>query len=75
METSIIDLHLSSTHHADTRGYRLDHCQMVTWLINNFEQIKSGEVSYEDYKSFGSSLGITTYVEQCFNIFKKKQYV
>lgn len=75
MEKSIIDLHLSSTYYADTRGYCLNHCQMVTWLINNFKQIKSGKVSYEDYKSFGNSLGITTYTEESFNIFKQQQYV
>jgi hypothetical protein len=75
MKNSVIDLHLSSTHYADSRSYRLGHCQMVSWLINNFRKIKSEEVTYKDYESFGNSQGIITYNEESFNTFKEQQYV
>lgn len=75
MKNSIIDLHLSSTHYADSRSHRLGHCQMVSWLINNFRKIKSEEVTYKDYESFGNSQGIMTYNEESFNTFKEQQYV
>jgi hypothetical protein len=35
MKNSVIDLHLSSTYHAQCRLYRLNHCQMVSWLMDN----------------------------------------
>ena len=75
MENSIIDLHLSSTYYADRRSYRLEHCQMVSWLLNNFRKIISEEVTYKDYESFGNSQGIMTYNEESFNNFKEQQYV
>ncbi len=84
MKNSIIDLHLSSTHYADTRRcsptkrirtYRLGHCQMVSWLISNFRKIKSGEVTYKDYEKEGNSNGIMTYNEESFNNFKNQEYV
>jgi hypothetical protein len=75
MENSIIDLHLSSTHYAETRTYRLGHCQMVSWLISNFRKIKSGEVIYQDYEKEGNSNGIMTYNEESFNNLKEQQYV
>ena len=75
MNKSVIDLHLSSTQYADNRGFKLAHCQMVTWLINNFQSIKDEEVTYEDYKSFGKSQGISTYNEESFNLFKEQQYI
>ena len=75
MEKSVIDLHLSSTYFSDSRSYRFGHCQMVSWLINNFRKIKSEEVTYKDYESFGNSQGIMTYNEETFNTFKGQQYV
>ena len=72
---SAINLHLSSTYHADSRTYRLGHCQMVSYLIDNFRKIKSNEVTYKDYESFGKSLGIMTFNEESFNTFKEQQYV
>lgn len=75
MKNSIIDLHLSSTHYADKRSYRLGHCQMVSWLLDNFRKIKSEEVTYKMYVGYGSRLGIMTYNEESFNIFKEQQYV
>ena len=75
MKHSIIDLHLSSTYYADSRSYRLGHCQMVSWLITNFRKIKSEEVTYKDYEKFGNSLGIMTYNEESFNNFKNQEYV
>ena len=75
MKHSIIDLHLSSTYYADSRSYRLGHCQMVSRLITNFRKIKSEEVTYKDYESFGNSPGIMTYNEESFNTFKEQQYV
>jgi hypothetical protein len=75
MKISVIDLHLSSTHCANSRSYRLGHCQMVSWLINNFRKIKSEEVTYKMYEEYGNSLGIMTYNEEFFNTFKEQQYV
>lgn len=75
MKTPIIDLHLSSTYYADSRNYRLGHCQMVSWLISNFRKIKSGEITYKDYESFGNSQGIMIYNEESFIVFKERQYV
>ena len=48
---------------------------MVSWLITNFRKIKSEEVTYKDYESFGNSQGIMTYNEESFNTFKEQQYV
>lgn len=75
MKNSIIDLHLSSTYYADNRSYRLSHCQMVSWLIDNFRKIKSGEVTYKMYVGYGNGLGIMTYNEETFNTFKEQQYI
>jgi len=75
MKDSAIDLHLSSTYYAERRGYRLGHCQMVSWLISNFKKIKSGEVTYKDYEEKGNSLGIMTCNEESFNNFKNQEYV
>lgn len=75
MTTSIIDLHLSSTQYADTRTYKLGHCQMVAWLIENFRKIKSGEITYQDYEKEGSSNGISTFKEESFELFKSQDYV
>lgn len=75
MKNSIIDLHLSSTHYTNSKSYRLGHCQMVSWLINNFKEIKSGEVTYEMYVGYGNGLGIMTFNEESFNILKESQYV
>jgi len=75
MKDSIINLHLSSTYYADTRSYRLGHCQMVSWLINNFRKIKSEEITYQDYEKEGNYNGIMTYSEESFNNFKEQQYV
>ena len=75
MENSVIDLHLSSTRYADSRSYRLGHCQMVSWLISNFRKIKSEEVTYKMYEGYGNGLGIITYNEESFDAFKEQEYV
>lgn len=75
MKDSVIDLHLSSTYYGDSRSYRLGHCQMVSWLIDNFRKIKSEEVTYKMYVGYGNGLGIMTYNEESFNTFKEQQYV
>lgn len=72
---STIDLHLSSTHYADSRSYKIGHCEMVTWLVTNFRKIKSEEITYQDYEKFGNSLGIMTYNDESFNNFKNQKYV
>jgi len=75
MKDSVIDLHLSSTYYADSRSYHLGHCQMVSWLLDNFRKIKSEEVTYKMYVGYGNGLGIMTYNEESFNTFKEQQYV
>jgi hypothetical protein len=75
MKNSIIDLHLNSAYYANTRTYRLGHCQMVSWLISNFSKIKSGEVTYQDYYDESKSNRIVTYNEESFNNFKEQQCI
>lgn len=75
MENSVINLHLSSVNSAETRNYKLRHCKIVSWLMYSFNGIKSGEITYEDYKSFGDSLGINTYKQECFEAFREQEYV
>lgn len=70
---SVIEVHLGSANHARTRDFRLMHCIMVSWLIHNFEKIKSGEVTYQDYDKKGSELGIATYIEESFEVFKSQE--
>ena len=72
---SIIDIHLSCTHYADTRTYRLGHCQIVSWLMNNFRKIKSEEVVYQDYVTYCQSNGNSYYNEESFDIFKNQEYI
>lgn len=71
----VIDLHLDSTYHPNERYYRLAHCQMVAWLIENFKRIQSGEVDYHQYERKANSLGIATYREEAFEKFKDQKYI
>ena len=73
MNIPVINLHLSNAKF-NTKNFTIRHCQMVSWLVNNFQKIKSGEITYQDYLSFGGSLGITTFVEECFNAYKEQEY-
>lgn len=73
MKDSVIDLHLSSAHYAERRGYRLNHCRMVAWLIDNFRLIQKGEVTYEDYVRYGDARGIATFIEEAFDTYKNQE--
>jgi hypothetical protein len=74
MKASIIDLHLMSVNTARTRDHAISHCEMVTWLADNFIKIKSEEVTYQDYLKKGNSNGIYVYNEESFNNFKTQEY-
>lgn len=71
---SIMDLHLSSTY-GNEREYALGHCRVVNWLIENFKNIQFNRVSYNDYKSYVSSHGLSYFNEECFNKFKNQRYI
>ena len=71
----IIDNHLSSTYYADRRCYRLGHCKVVTWLLENFRKIKSDEVTYNDYIKYCNKQGLSYFNEESFNVYKEREYV
>lgn len=71
---SLINLHFSSTY-GNKRSYGLGHCQVVSWLINNFKAIKDGSIVFSDYVKYASSHGISTFNEESFNTFKAQTYI
>lgn len=66
---------MSCVQYPDSRIAALGHCQMISWLIENFQKIKSQEVTYKDYESFGNSKGVRVFSEESFNIFKQQEYI
>ena len=72
---SIIDMHLDSAQYAEKRSYRLGHCQVVSWLLDNFRAIKANEVTYKDYEGYVRGHGLNYFNEESFNIFKEGEYV
>lgn len=72
---SVINLHISCLQYPDSRIVMLGHCQMVSWLIENFRKIKNLEVTYKDYESFGNSKGVRIFSEESFTVFQNQKYI
>ena len=73
--TSVIDMHLSSVQYADTRSYKLGHCQVVSWLLENFRAIKADKVTYNDYVTYLKGQGLNYFNEESFNVLKDREYI
>ena len=71
---SVLDLHLGSAAYADTRGYKIGHCKVVAWLTENFYKIQIGELDFQDYTDYCNILGVSSYIEEAFEIFKSQAY-
>lgn len=71
---NILDLHLSSAAYADTKDFKIAHCQVVSFLVSNFFAIKSGELDFQDYTDYCNVLGVSSFIEENFEIFKSQAY-